>query len=35
MKPLNQLTASEIVQAIGAGSTTCEAVVRACLERIA
>ena len=35
MKPLNQLTASEIVQAIGAGDTTCEAVVRACLERIA
>jgi len=35
MKPLNQLTASEIVQSIGAGNTTCEAVARACLERSA
>jgi Asp-tRNA(Asn)/Glu-tRNA(Gln) amidotransferase A subunit family amidase len=32
---LNELTASEIVAAIGAGRTTCEAVVRACLDRIA
>jgi Asp-tRNA(Asn)/Glu-tRNA(Gln) amidotransferase A subunit family amidase len=35
MKPLNQLTATEIVQAIGAGKTTCEAVARACLDHIA
>ena len=35
IKPLNELTATEIVAAIGAGRTTCEAVVRACLERIA
>jgi Asp-tRNA(Asn)/Glu-tRNA(Gln) amidotransferase A subunit family amidase len=35
MKPLNQLTATEIVQAIAAGKTDCEAVARACLERIA
>jgi len=34
IKPLNELTATEIVEAIGAGRTTCEAVVRACLERI-
>jgi Asp-tRNA(Asn)/Glu-tRNA(Gln) amidotransferase A subunit family amidase len=34
-KPLNQLTATEIVGAIRAGETTCEAVTRACLERIA
>jgi len=32
---LNELTASEIVAAIDAGRTTCEAVVRACLDRIA
>jgi amidase len=31
---LNDLTATEIVAAINAGKTTCEAVVRACLERI-
>jgi Asp-tRNA(Asn)/Glu-tRNA(Gln) amidotransferase A subunit family amidase len=35
MKPLNELTATEIVQAIAAGRTTGEAVARACLERIA
>jgi amidase len=35
MKPLNQLTATEIVQAIGAGKTSAEAVAQACLERIA
>lgn len=35
MKPLNELTATEIVAAIGSGATTCEAVTRACLERIA
>ena len=32
---LNELSASEIVAAIRAGKTTCEAVTRACLERIA
>ena len=32
--PLHELTATEIVAAIGAGDTTCEAVARACLERI-
>ncbi len=31
---LNELTATEIVAAIEAGETTCEAVVRACLEHI-
>ncbi len=35
MKPLHQLTATEIVQAISAGKTTCEAVTRACLDHIA
>jgi amidase len=35
MTPLNRLTASEIVQAIAARSTTAEAVARACLDRIA
>jgi amidase len=35
IKPLNELTATEIVATIGAGHTTCEAVTRACLERIA
>ena len=35
MKPAPELTATEIVRAIGAGETTCEAVTRACLERIA
>jgi Asp-tRNA(Asn)/Glu-tRNA(Gln) amidotransferase A subunit family amidase len=34
MKPLNQLTATEIVRAIATGTTTCEAVTRACLEHI-
>lgn len=33
--PLNQLTATEIVEAITAGKTSCEAVARACLDRIA
>jgi Asp-tRNA(Asn)/Glu-tRNA(Gln) amidotransferase A subunit family amidase len=32
---LNQLSATEIVSTIAAGETTCEAVTRACLERIA
>jgi len=32
---LNELTATEIVAAIATGRTTCEAVARACLERIA
>ena len=35
IKPLNELTATEIVSAIGDGRVTCEAVVRACLDRIA
>ena len=35
IKPLNELTATEIIAAIGQGQTTGEAVVRACLERIA
>ncbi len=34
-KPLNQLTASEIVAAIAAKKTTAEAVARACLDHIA
>lgn len=33
--PLNELSATEIVEAIATGRTTCEAVVRACLDRIA
>lgn len=32
--PLNELTASEIVVAVNSGVTTCEAILRACLERI-
>jgi Asp-tRNA(Asn)/Glu-tRNA(Gln) amidotransferase A subunit family amidase len=32
---VNELTASEIVAAIGAGRLTCESVTRACLDRIA
>ncbi len=35
MKPLNQLTASEIVHAIRTRQTTAEAVARACLDHIA
>jgi amidase len=35
IKPLNELTATEVVAAIQSGRTTCEAVVRACLDRIA
>jgi amidase len=34
MKPLNQLTASEIVQSIAARKITAEAVARACLDHI-
>jgi amidase len=34
-KPPNEWTATEIVAAIGQGRTSCEAVVRACLDRIA
>jgi amidase len=34
IKPLNELTATEIIAAIGQGHTTCEAVVHACLGRI-
>jgi Asp-tRNA(Asn)/Glu-tRNA(Gln) amidotransferase A subunit family amidase len=32
---LNELTATQIVEGVTTGKTTCEAVVRACLERIA
>ena len=35
IKPLNDLTAAEIAMAIGGGTVTCEAVVRACLDRVA
>src|SRR5436190_9411667 len=35
IKPLNELTATEIIAAIGQGQATCETVVHACLERIA
>jgi len=35
MSALNELTASQVVRAIEDGRTTCEAVTRACLERIA
>ncbi len=34
-RPLNELSAAAIVQKIAAGETTCEAVVRDCLARIA
>ena len=34
-KPLNELTATEIAAAIAADRTSCEEVVRACLDRIA
>lgn len=33
--PLHELSATEIVEAVATGNTTCEAVVRACLDRIA
>jgi amidase len=33
--PLNELTATEIVRAVTDGTASCEAVARACLERIA
>src|SRR5215210_2981505 len=35
IKPLNELTATEIVAAIGQGAATSESVTRACLARIA
>ena len=35
IKPLNEWTATEIVAGVGAGTTTAEAVTRACLDRIA
>lgn len=35
LKPLSELTATEIVSSITAGKTTCERVARACIERIA
>jgi Asp-tRNA(Asn)/Glu-tRNA(Gln) amidotransferase A subunit family amidase len=34
MKKVNELTATEIVRAVGSREVTCEAVARACLERI-
>jgi Asp-tRNA(Asn)/Glu-tRNA(Gln) amidotransferase A subunit family amidase len=34
-RPLNELTATEIVAAVKSGKATCEAVTRACLDRIA
>ena len=34
-QPLHALTATDIVQAIRRGHTTCEAVARACLDHIA
>ena len=34
-RALNEMTATEIASAIDGGTTTCEAVVRACLDRIA
>jgi amidase len=34
-KPLNEFSATEVVEAIASGQTTCEAVTRACLDRIA
>ena len=34
-QPLHTLTATEVVQAIRHGHTTCAAVARACLEHIA
>jgi Asp-tRNA(Asn)/Glu-tRNA(Gln) amidotransferase A subunit family amidase len=34
-QPLHTLTATDIVQAIARGLTTCEAVARACLDHIA
>jgi amidase len=34
-KPLHELTATGIVESIASGTTSCEAVARACLERIA
>jgi amidase len=35
IKPLNELTATEIAASISDGVVTCEAVVRACLDRVA
>ncbi|MBI3917163.1 MAG: amidase [Betaproteobacteria bacterium] len=33
--PLHELSAAEIIEAVATGDTTCEAVARACLDRIA
>ena len=35
MSALNEMTATEMVAAVRAGRTTCEAITRACLERVA
>jgi amidase len=35
MTALNELSATEMVAAVRAGRTTCEAITRACLERVA
>jgi Asp-tRNA(Asn)/Glu-tRNA(Gln) amidotransferase A subunit family amidase len=34
-RPLNELTATDVAKKIAAGETTCEAVVRSCIDRIA
>ncbi len=34
-RPLNELTATDVAKKIAAGETTCEAVVRSCIDRVA